>query len=65
VFFYLYVMQGIASGFYLTALANYFTADGVGPDVVGSFIALFGLPWTFQFIWGPVINHFQGSPMGR
>ncbi len=65
VFFYLYVMQGIPSGFYLTALTNYFTAEGVGPDVVGSFIAIIGLPWAFQFVWGPLIDRFQGSPMGR
>lgn len=65
VFFYLYVMQGIPSGFYLTALANYFTAEGVKPNVVGSFIAIIGLPWAFQFIWGPLIDRFQGSPMGR
>ncbi len=65
VFFYLYVMQGIPSGFYLTALANYFTAEGVKPNVVGSFIAIIGLPWAFQFVWGPLIDRFQGSPMGR
>ena len=65
VFFYLYVMQGIPSGFYLTALTNYFTAEGVRPNVVGSFIAIIGLPWAFQFIWGPLIDRFQGSPMGR
>ena len=65
VFFYLYVMQGIPSGFYLTALSNYFTAEGVKPNVVGSFIAIIGLPWAFQFIWGPLIDRFQGSPMGR
>lgn len=65
VFFYLYVMQGIPSGFYLTALTNYFTAEGVKPNVVGSFIAIIGLPWAFQFIWGPLIDRFQGSTMGR
>ena len=65
VFFYLYVMQGIPSGFYLTALTNYFTAEGVRPNVVGSFIAIIGLPWAFQFIWGPLIDRFQASPMGR
>lgn len=65
IFFYLYVMQGIPSGFYLTALANYFTAEGVKPNVVGSFIAIIGLPWAFQFIWGPIIDRFQGSAMGR
>lgn len=65
VFFYLYVMQGIPSGFYLTALTNYFTAEGVRPNVVGSFVAIIGLPWAFQFVWGPLIDRFQGSPMGR
>ena len=65
VFFYLYIMQGVPSGFYLTALTNYFTAEGVKPNVVGSFIAIIGLPWAFQFIWGPLIDRFQGSPMGR
>ncbi|MFD2571672.1 MFS transporter [Spirosoma soli] len=65
VFLYLYIMQGIPSGFYLTALTNYFTAEGVKPDVVGSFIAIIGLPWAFQFVWGPLIDRFQSSPMGR
>ena len=65
VFFFLYIMQGIPSGFYLTALANYFTAEGVRPNVVGSFIAIIGLPWAFQFVWGPLIDRFQGSSMGR
>lgn len=65
VFFYLYIMQGIPSGFYLTALTNYFTAEGVRPDAVGSFVAVIGLPWAFQFVWGPLIDRFQGSAMGR
>lgn len=65
VFFYLYVMQGIPAGFYTTALTNYFAAEGVKPDLIGSFVAIIGLPWAFQFIWGPLIDRFQGSAMGR
>ena len=65
VFLYLYIMQGIPAGFYLTALTNYFAAEGVRPDVVGSFIAIIGLPWAFQFVWGPIIDRFQSSAMGR
>ena len=65
VFLYLYIMQGIPAGFYTTALTNYFAAEGVKPDLVGSFVAIIGLPWAFQFIWGPVIDRFQGSAMGR
>ncbi|RIV22662.1 MFS transporter [Fibrisoma montanum] len=65
VFLYLYIMQGIPAGFYTTALTNYFAAEGVRPDVVGAFVAVIGLPWAFQFVWGPLIDRFQQSPMGR
>ncbi|MRS60904.1 MFS transporter [Larkinella terrae] len=65
VFFYLYVMQGIPAGFSLTALANYLTAEGVKPSVIGSFAAVIGLPWAFQFIWGPLIDRYQSSSLGR
>lgn len=65
VFFYLYVMQGIPAGFYTTALTNYFTAEGVKSNVIGSFVAIIGLPWAFQFVWGPIVDRFQQSTMGR
>ncbi|GAB3807885.1 muropeptide transporter [Spirosoma humi] len=65
VFFYLYVMQGIPAGFSLTALTNYLAAEGIKPNVIGSFAAIAGLPWAFQFIWGPLIDRYQNSAMGR
>ena len=58
-------MQGLPAGFSLTALANYLTAEGVKPSVIGSFTAIVGLPWAFQFIWGPIIDRYQQSVMGR
>lgn len=58
-------MQGIPAGFSLTALANYLTAEGLKPSVIGSFAAIVGLPWAFQFVWGPLIDRYQGSSMGR
>ena len=64
-FFYLYVMQGLPSGFALTAVANYLIAEGASPAAVGSFVAVVGLPWAVQFVWGPVIDHFQHSALGR
>lgn len=64
-FFYLYVMQGIPAGFALTAIANYLVAAGIEPYRVGQFVAAVGLPWALQFIWGPLIDRFQGSSMGR
>jgi len=65
VFFLLYVRQGIPAGFASTALANSLTARGVDPEAVGAFVAWTGLPWTLQFVWGPVVDRFQGSPLGR
>ena len=64
-FFYLYVMQGIPAGFSLTALANYLTAEGVNPARIGGFAAIVGMPWAFQFVWGPIIDRYQRSVMGR
>jgi PAT family beta-lactamase induction signal transducer AmpG len=65
VFFYLYLMQGLPAGFSLTAIANFLTAEHVAPSRVGSFAAIVGLPWAFQFIWGPLIDRYQQSAMGR
>jgi len=64
-FFYLYVMQGVPSGFALTAVANYLIAEGASAAAVGSFVAIVGLPWAAQFVWGPVIDRFQQSALGR
>ncbi len=63
--FYMYVMQGIPAGFALTAVANRLAAAGVSSVTIGRFVALVGVPWTVQFIWGPVLDRFQGSRMGR
>ncbi|QRR04048.1 MFS transporter [Dyadobacter sandarakinus] len=64
-FFYLYIMQGIPSGFALTAVANHLTAKGLSSYSVGSFVAIVGLPWVLQFVWGPVIDRFQFSVIGH
>lgn len=64
-FFYLYIMQGIPAGFALTTIANYLLGQHVASEKVGAFIAVFGLPWTFQFIWGPLIDRYQFSVIGH
>ncbi len=64
-FFYLYVMQGLPSGFALTAVTNYLAAEGLTPQALGSFGAIVGLPWGFKFVWGPLVDRFQVSAMGR
>lgn len=64
-FFYLYVMQGIPAGFGLTAIYNYLIGSGLSARSVGSFAAIVGLPWTFQFVWGPLIDKYQYSIIGH
>ena len=64
-FFYLYVMQGIPAGFALTAIANYLIGKHIPPEKVGTFVAVVGLPWILQFVWGPFIDRFQCSSMGN
>jgi len=64
-FFYLYAMQGIPAGFALTTLANYLVGQGAAPNIVGSFVGIIGTPWILQFLWGPVIDRYQYSTMGR
>jgi len=65
VFFGLYVVEGLPAGFALTAVANYLIYRGLGPLAVGVFAARVAFPWSIQFVWGPVIDRYQGSVMGR
>ena len=64
-FFYLYVMQGIPAGFGLTAVVNYLIGQGLSAERVASFSAIVGLPWTVQFVWGPLIDKYQFSVIGH
>ena len=64
-FFYLYFMQGVPSGFALTALANYLTAQGLSSATIGSFVSIIGFPWIIQLIWGPLIDRYRYSVVGH
>ena len=64
-FFYLYLMQGIPAGFGLVAVVNYLIGQGLSAERVASFSAIVGLPWTVQFIWGPLIDKYQYSVIGH
>ncbi|MGM9509167.1 MFS transporter [Larkinella sp. GY13] len=64
-FFYLYFMQGIPSGFALTALANYLIGRGLPAAAVGSFVSIVGLPWILQLVWGPFIDRYRYSVVGH
>ena len=61
----LYVMQGIPAGFRGATVYNYLIEKGLTAAAVGSFVLVVGLPWSFQFVWGPVVDRFQYSVLGH
>ncbi len=61
----LYVAQGIPWGFVAITLAALLADRGLGPGEIGGLLALSVLPWTFKWVWGPVIDRFGFAPMGR
>ncbi|WP_458096379.1 MFS transporter [Roseomonas sp. WA12] len=63
--FALYAQQGLVAGFALTAVPNHFAALGASAQAIGAHVAMVGLPWILQPLWGPVVDRFGGFAMGR
>ncbi len=61
----LYGYQGLVAGFAVTALPNHLASLGAAPDAIGAMLALIGLPWVLQPLWGPLIDRFGDFRMGR
>jgi subtilisin family serine protease/MFS family permease len=52
----LYFAQGLPWGFVTVAFASYLSDNGFTPQELGTLFATVALPWTFKWIWGPVID---------
>ena len=52
----LYFAQGLPWGFATVAFAAYLADNGFTPQEVATLFATIALPWTFKWIWGPVID---------
>jgi PAT family beta-lactamase induction signal transducer AmpG len=61
----LYVAQGIPYGFVTVTFASYLAERGETVAAIGAVTALSTLPWTFKWVWGPVIDRFGIPAMGR
>lgn len=61
----MYIAQGITHGFIVTTMASYLTQNGITVKEIAEIMAIAVLPWTFKWIWGPVIDRFQYLAMGR
>jgi MFS transporter, PAT family, beta-lactamase induction signal transducer AmpG len=61
----LYVAQGIPYGFVTVTFASYLAERGETVAAIGAVTALSTLPWTFKWLWGPLIDRFGIPSMGR
>jgi len=61
-------LLGFASGLPLAltgqAMQAWLTADGLDIATIG-FLSLVGLPYTFKFLWAPLIDRFELPGLGR
>ena len=64
-FIALYVAQGIPEGIILFGIPAWMAMNGKTPGEIGSFVAVFGLPWSFKVIVAPLMDRFTFLPMGR
>ncbi len=61
----LYVAQGIPWGFMATTIPGYLASRGLDPGAVGVALATTTLPYTFKWVWGPVIDSIAIPRFGR
>lgn len=64
-FFWLYVSEAIPLGFTVVAVTAQLRRMGVGPAGIGAFIATLYLPWTFKWIFGPVVDVLRSQRFGH
>jgi MFS transporter, PAT family, beta-lactamase induction signal transducer AmpG len=61
----LYVAQGIPWGFMATTLPAYLTQQGLDFAFVSGTLAFTVLPYTFKWVWGPIVDAFSWPRLGR
>jgi PAT family beta-lactamase induction signal transducer AmpG len=61
----LYISQGLPQGFVYIALKNHLYNQGLSLAAVGGMLSLISIPWTFKFVWGPIIDRFGIPSMGK
>ena len=60
----LYVAQGLPSGFAGVAFVAFLVTNGIPVEQIAILFATVYLPWTFKFIWGPVIDMIRFPQFG-
>ena len=61
----LYFAQGLPWGFAVVAFVAYLANNGFTAAQTGTLLATIALPWTFKWIWGPVIDTLNMPVYGK
>lgn len=61
----LYFAQGVPWGFMAITLPAYLADRGLDTTVVATTMAMTTIPYTFKWLWGPVIDSFTIPALGR
>ena len=61
----LYLVQGIPAGFVTITLAAFLAEQGASAAQVAAFVAVGWLPWGVKLFFGPLVDRFTHSAMGR
>ncbi|MGE0886472.1 MAG: MFS transporter [Blastocatellales bacterium] len=60
----LYVSEGGPIGFIWWALPTLFRTEGVAVDRITGLTAMLVLPWTFKFLWAPLVDSLRSQRWG-
>lgn len=52
----LYISEGIPYGFTSTAMVAFMRVEGLSLTQIGTFVAALFLPWSFKWVWAPLID---------
>jgi len=60
----LYISEGIPFGFTSTAMAAFMRTQGMSLSQIGAFGAALFLPWSFKWVWAPLIDVVKVRRLG-
>ena len=62
--FFLYTVQGLPYGFFITILPLFMREAGWSRTAIG-FLGIIGLPWFLKPLWAPLVDRFSIPGVGR
>ena len=60
----LYISEGIPFGFTSTAMVAFMRTEGLSLSQIGAFVGALFLPWSFKWIWAPLIDLVKVPRLG-